>query len=157
VSALRRSRIRQGWVLLLVVAGVMPVRGAELGRLFLRPEERAALQLRREQSPIAASDDVPAVTAVTASDAEAPRAVAPVIVNGVVLRRNGSGTVWVNGVNDYDGDPARLPAAVRPLPGGRVRIRIDAPQREIELRPGQVYDPESDRIHDSFRDSGASR
>lgn len=153
MSGAHRSRIRHLWVLLLI-GGAAPVSGADLGRLFLRPEERAALQLRREESVSASAKDAPAVSA---SDDELPRAVVPVTVNGIVLRHDGRGTVWVNGVNDYDGDPTRLPAAARPLPGGRVRIRLDEPQREIELRPGQVYDPESDRVHDSFRDSGASR
>jgi hypothetical protein len=135
-----------GVVLALSLASAASVvRATDLGRLFLRPAERAELQQRRQ----ALHAGAPAEPRPVLDPAPASPTAAPVVVNGVVQRKGGRSTVWVNGTNDYDGDPARLPATVRVLPGGRVRIGIDQ-QNEIELRPGQVYDPAGDTVHDRF-------
>lgn len=148
---LRHSN-RYGLVLALSLASASQVAcGTELGRLFLHPAERAALQQRRQAAhPGAPVDSQPAF-----EPASPPPAAVPVSVDGVVQRNGGRGTVWVNGTNDFDGDPSRLPATVRALPGGRVRIGVAA-EREIELRPGQIYDPAGNTVRDRFEAPDAS-
>lgn len=139
-------------VLALGLGGATPVAlAADLGRLFLHPAERAALQQRRQ----AAQAVAPAEPRPALDPAPALPPAAPVIVDGVVQRKGGRGTVWVNGTNDFDGDPARLPATVRALPGGRVRIGVDT-EREIELRPGQIYDPVGNTVRDHYEAPNAS-
>ncbi|MCC6201396.1 MAG: hypothetical protein IT494_00150 [Gammaproteobacteria bacterium] len=143
-------------MLALWVAGTAApaVSASDLGRLFLHPEQRAALQQQRQAARAGASE--PAQAPAKVSEIAAPEP-SPVAVEGVVQRRGGRGTVWINGTNDYDGDPARLPETVRVLPGGRVGIGVNGARREIELRPGQVYDPVQEIVRDRFEVPDAAR
>jgi hypothetical protein len=135
----RIGLLRLTAVLFLAAAAV--ARGADLGRLFLSPEERQRLQALRE-APAA----VPSTTAPPA----AVTSPAPVTVNGIVMRRGGPPTFWVNGMNNYDGDLSRVPADVRLLDAGRVAVRVEGKEQVIELKPGQSYDPDSDRAGDRY-------
>ncbi|MGH8580510.1 MAG: hypothetical protein ACREVK_10465 [Gammaproteobacteria bacterium] len=92
------------WTVIVISGAPMAAKGAELGRLFTTPQERAALdELRREgPKPVAAPEKVaPPVTSEPAPAAKPPQ---PITVNGLVRRSDGANTVWVNGVNSLEGE-----------------------------------------------------
>ncbi|HEX5338630.1 MAG TPA: hypothetical protein VFW53_09350 [Gallionella sp.] len=81
--------------------------GAEqLGRLFFTPEQRAQLELGKQRNGSAA-DDAPSIS-----------------VNGIVQKRGGGRTVWINGVPQTtrnadghapDSEPVAVPGQSQPV------------------------------------------
>ena len=108
----------------------------ELGRLFLTPEQRAALEARRK----ARMPDKPAAVAT-----EFPLT----RVDGSVRRPAGKSTVWLNGEAIPEGsqpDGARL---MPPRSGkGEVSLTVGEPQRRFDLRVGETLDRGSGEVRD---------
>jgi hypothetical protein len=137
------------WLMLLLGAfshgGAM---GTELGRLFLSPAERAAIDAARHASA--------EVREVSSADAEheAARSAEPVAetpaeavtVNGYIARSAGASTVWVNG---RDMAPGKLSAPSRD--GRRVHVPLANGAGQVALKPGQSFDPESHQISDAYQ------
>lgn len=147
---------------LLLLAPLAALADDGLGRLFHTPGERALLDASREHraAPAAATGaDVPeppeaaagAGSAVPAGDG---REQAPVAVDGLVLRRRGPSTAWI------DGSPAtRAELAAggsRDVRIGRGEVEVDAGgDLRARVRPGQVFDPTLGRVIERFeRDEG---
>lgn len=141
---------------LLLLAGLVatlaapPAVAADLGRLFLSPEERATLDRLRATGPaetIVEGEDLQAapVEAVETPPPQAPR----ITVNGIVRRSDGRGVAWVNGMSTLDGDFAaqhfNVAGATR---GERVRIGTPGDIPEVDLKPGQSFEPGTQRIVD---------
>lgn len=99
------------------------VAAAELGRLFLTPQQRAELDKRR---------------AVNAAEAETV-VESTLTVNGLVIREGGKSTAWVNGVPQHGPDAA---AAVRP--GAAYRD----PETNAAVRAGQTLDRTRGELRD---------
>jgi len=132
----------------------MALPGAELGRLFTTPQERAALdKLRREgHKPVAAPEELaPAEQPEQIPEAQPPE---PITVNGFVRRSDGANTVWVNGVNSLEGefDSQGFQVDTRRIRGDRVRVTVSGrPGQQIEMRPGQTFDPAAGRVRDVYQ------
>ncbi len=115
------------------------------GRLFTTPLERARLdQLRLTSKPPSKQELLEEETA----DVVVPVAPRSVSVQGYITRSDGKkGTVWINDTpvqeNDEAGD-----VRVRKLPqnGNQVQISIPSIGRDLNLKAGQVYVPETDSI-----------
>ena len=111
----------------------------ELGRLFLTPEQRSALDARRK----ARIPDKPATVVVES----------PVTrLDGLVQRGRGRSTVWVNGEPVPEGTQ---PEGLRVQPGrnasGRVRVDIGETENRVDLKIGQSFDRETGEIKDSLQ------
>jgi hypothetical protein len=120
---------------------------AELGRLFLSPSQRAAIDdarrnLNREQ-------DIPEALARDGNNAEQPLAEElpseTVTVNGYVSRSAGAATVWING---HDGTAGQLSPPARD--GQRVRVPLANGTGQIALKPGQSFDSGSQQVSDAY-------
>lgn len=141
------------WLILLLSSLPMLAMAAEpqpLGRLFLTPAERAALDIVRQNNrppdkivtPGAANEDDDAV------DAGALIAPPPVVtVHGYVKRTDGKGTVWVNG------QPVQEKSAGKDVEIGRlqgntnsVQIKLPNTGQIVKLKAGQSYDPASGKV-----------
>lgn len=121
--------------------------GAELGRLFLSPAQRAAIdnarhannreagQQRSSRHDEARSEPLPAAPAPTET----------VTVNGYVSRSAGAPTVWVNG---RDAAPGQLSAPARD--GQRVRVPLANGAGQVALKPGQSFDSGSRQVSDAY-------
>lgn len=114
-----------------------PAPAQELGRLFLTPEQRTALDARRN----ARVPDRPAA---------APTVVAPVTrIDGYVQRPGGKSTVWVNGQAVPEGtrDPN---ASIQPGGAGTpsVAIQIGETNRDARARVGQSIDTVTGAVRD---------
>lgn len=116
------------------------------GRLFTTPAERARLdQLRLTSKPPSAQELQDEQTEGVVVVPVAPPSVS---VQGYITRSDGKkGTVWINNTpvqeNDEAGD-----VRVKKLPqnGNQVQISIPSLGRDLKLKAGQVYEPETNRI-----------
>jgi hypothetical protein len=108
----------------------------ELGRLFLTPEQRAVLDVRRK-----------------ARIPEKPAAVVPLSpvtrVDGYVRREGGRSTVWLDGIPLPEGVQAE---GVRVAPARRdplgVTITLGEDERRFELKVGQKLERASGEVRD---------
>lgn len=120
------------------------------GRFFTTPGTRAELNNARDNY----TGDTPSRPAPsTARPArEAPQSVK---LNGVILRSDGSGQVWINGSSSADSrgvveavslDRSRRnrPVAAVTMPGGN----------SINLRPGEEFSLKTGKVRDSFQQEG---
>jgi hypothetical protein len=115
--------IRAGVVAaLLCTVTAAPVVAAELGRLFLTPQQRDDLDRRRTSN---IQDAV--VTTVSR-----------VTVEGQVSRSSGKDTVWLNGAPQYDGPRARDPA--------RVVVPRSEQEGSVSVKVGETLDRVSGEI-----------
>ena len=155
-----------GLVMLSAIAGKVWANENQqsLGRVFLSPAERTALNKKRsdhyqaskqepeKQQPVA---DLPQPEVDPEPDAifESP----PVLINGFVRRHGTSGTVWINGESSYDGDLAasNIDHLQTKIVGRQVRVvplnMPEAGEEPVFLKPGQHYDPNEHRVTDAFR------
>ncbi len=131
---------------------VMAAEPSSLGRLFLTPTERAALDVIRQNSrpperivtPANTGEDEESIT-----DAAAPPMVS---VQGYVKRGDGKGTVWLNG------QPVQEKSAIKNFEVGKlngntndVQVKISSTGKTIKLKAGQSYDPEHGKVLNNLR------
>ena len=139
------------WMIASLSSGV---RADDLGRLFFTPTERAQLDLerRRAAQPAPPPPSVTAAELAARANAVPPPPQAAMTLNGVVRRRAGLSTVWVNG-EIRDSRAASMPDAA----GARVRLTPDAVEFALDptaqwqsIKPGQTYDPARARMVDAY-------
>lgn len=128
---------RRAAIVALVLA-LLPAAAAaqELGRLFLTPEQRAALDARRKAR-------IPDKPAAVVPESPLTR------IDGLVRREGGRSTVWLNGV----AAPEHLqPEGIRIAPGKRdplaVSVTVGEEARRFELKVGQKMDRASGEVRD---------
>ena len=127
--------MRAATLLLLCVLGLPARAGAqELGRLFLTPEQREALDARRK----ARLPDRP--TAVEVSPTTR--------VDGYVKRSRGKSTVWLDG---YALPEGTQPEGLRVRPGrdpSQVTVEIGEDSRRVDVRVGDTLDRATGAVKD---------
>jgi hypothetical protein len=128
------------------------VQAAEtIGRLFTSPNERQNLeylrQTRKANTPIVPTDEAPVLEA-----APAP-IVLPDAINmqGYVKRNDGKkGTVWVNDQAMQENTRNKdIMVGKLPQTGNRIPIKLPANGKRVNIKAGQVYDPESNKIREA--------
>ena len=105
------------------------------GRLFMEPATREQLDESRKQN--SSAQQLPATQDIDEA------AVTALKMDGVVMRRDGSTEVWVNGVRS----DSRLP--VRRTSGERFQVSVPG-GGEITLKPGQIYSFETRRVIEGY-------
>lgn len=138
-------------IMLLVAVQVLAVGNVSAapfeGRLFTTPAERARLdQLRLTSKPPSKQELQDDQTQeIAAPEPLAPRSVS---VQGYITRSDGKkGTVWINNTPVQENDAAGE-VQVKKLPqnGNQVQISIPSIGRDLKLKAGQIYVPETDSI-----------
>ena len=126
-----------------------------IGRLFTSPAERSNLDyLRQTKKKLIA----PVVIDATSDATEVAPVKLPEAVNlqGYVKRNDGKqGTVWVND-EALQENSRNQDVAVGSLreDSNRVPLKLSGNGKRLNLKAGQVYDPESNRVHEA-RNHGA--
>ena len=129
-----------------------------IGRLFTSTSERSNLDyLRQTKKKLIAPVTIDAPTEIVEAPAPAP-IVLPESVNlqGYVKRNDGKqGTVWVNN-QALQENTRNKDVVVGKLSenSNRVPIRLSATGKRLNLKAGQVYDPENNRVREA-RNHGA--
>lgn len=122
---------------LLLGVGILattPALGEDLGRLFLTPEQRAALDARRKaripDKPVAVFVESPVTR-----------------VDGMVSRGNGKSTVWVNGEAVPEGSqPEGMRITRRPTETGRIIVNVGENDNRVDLKIGQAFDRDTGEV-----------
>jgi hypothetical protein len=132
--------------LIVLIAGASTTAGADVGRLFFTPEQRAALDhLRRQNVRNTEVSDDESNQDLT-SPGPAPEHAR---VNGVVRRSDDRHTVWIN--NRAIG--AQQPPGINVAPGkndNRVKLTVPPSGRSFELKVGQAVEIMSGTISDAY-------
>jgi hypothetical protein len=121
-----------------------------IGRLFTSPAERSNLDhLRQTKKKLIA----PAVVDAPVDTLEATPVVLPNAVNlqGYVKRNDGKqGTVWVND-QALQENSRNQDVAVGSLreDSNRVPLKLSGNGKQLNLKAGQVYDPETGRVREA--------
>ena len=105
-----------------------PAAAAELGRLFLTPQQREDLDRRR---------------ATNRAEEEAPKIQeGPLTLDGHVQRSSGKSATWISGVPEFDGKLGRDPARATVVP--------NVGEPGISLKVGEIYDRASGTVRDNL-------
>lgn len=100
-----------------LLAAAAPVRGEELGRLFLSPERRAVLERQRQLN-------------IRQAEVKEVEVGTTLNVNGIVRRSSGRTTAWINNVPQEEGGGVRIevdradPARALVLAGEETALRV---------------------------------
>jgi hypothetical protein len=131
---------------LLIALMLLPggaVAADSLGRLFTTPAERASLDYLRQIKK------VEVLEADKPGEAEtAPTIPSSISVQGYVKRGDGQkGTVWVNQkpMQENSGTDEVQVGKLRP-DGNQVQLKLPANGKNLNLKAGQVYVPETDSV-----------
>lgn len=137
------------WLILLIAC--LPILAtaaepAQLGRLFLTPSERAALDIVRQNSR--PPERIVTSASIDENDGASTPPTPPIVtIQGYVKRSDGKGTVWVNG------QPLQEKSVSSNLEVGRlqgntndVQIKLPSTGQTVKLKAGQSYDPGSGKV-----------
>jgi len=114
-----------------------------MGRLFFTPEQRARMDLARQQER--------SIKIETDQQENEPPA-ASITLNGVITRSDGKSTVWINNkeqIGDKTGSGVAVPG--RGKPAGQVSVITSDAKRAIPLKVGQSIDMSSGKVEDAYR------
>ncbi len=141
-------------VMLLITGGATSVFAAPddgFGRLFSRPNERNNLDVLRQNQKLKVVAPDPVEAGVEAPPIELP---APITLQGYVKRSDGNkSTLWINN------QPVQEDSTVDDVKIGRLNkrgtssqegldVKIPGNGRNVRLKAGQVYEPETNQIRE---------
>jgi hypothetical protein len=120
----------------------------DLGRLFTTPEQRQTLEKLRNQKP----SEVVKIPDIIFDEEPEVQEEKPVIggitVNGLVYRKGGKSTAWINSANTFEGNFGNqyIQIDAENIRPEDVEIAIPINEKNVKLKTGQTYDPEADQI-----------
>lgn len=131
------------WPMLLLLLALTPAQGAELGRLFFTPAQRAALDNARKQN----------IRIEVGGDAGQPAVPVPqnISVNGLVQRSDGKSTVWLN--HRAITEQQKTSGGVNITPSRkdhRVKLTVPESGRSVEIKVGQTVEVISGTIEEGY-------
>jgi len=121
------------------------------GRLFTTPEERRNLQIMRYSAP-EVEEVIEIIVKVdeVAEDIPEPRDIDGITLNGIVYRKGGKSTAWLNGSNSYEGSLTSeyFRINIGDINSKKVSVTVPEASLEFDLKVGQTYEPNNDRLLD---------
>ena len=139
-----------GIAFLVLAIGAQGLYAGELGRLFTTPAERKMLDDLRYNKPEPVVE-----TIVIVEEPEEPEEeiivkpeIGSIQVKGLVYRKDGKSTAWVNDSNTYEGDLSTQYIDIDAIDPDRVKIKIPVSESEITLKVGQGYNPSTEEKTD---------
>ena len=140
-------------ILAIVLGGLSAAGSAQepsLGRLFLTPEQRAALDSARRNK-------IRAEAVVAAADRKPKTPTArSVTINGVVNRSDGESTIWVNGHATEGETQDGMHVVIAPGSSSSVVVREPARGKHVRLKVGQRADLVTGKIEESYHQRRAA-
>ena len=119
----------------------------DLGRLFTTPQQRNTLEKLRSQKPVE-EIKIPEFTFAEPVIEEQKPVIGGITVNGLVYRKSGKSTAWINSANTYEGNFGNqyIQIDAQNIKPEDVEILIPINETKIKLKTGETYDPEADQI-----------
>ncbi len=124
------------------------------GRLFTTPEERRKLEILRHAKPQAVVEEVPEVFIEETVGAIEQPDIEGITLNGIVYRKGGKSTVWLNGTNSYEGSLASEYFRINAGNINSEKVSVTVPEAglEFDLKVGQTYEPNDGTLLDIVDD-----
>ena len=121
--------------------------GDSLGRLFLTPDQRAALEELRYRKPVEVKIPEIIVAEPVKPETENPE-IGNIEVNGLVYRKNGKSTAWINRVSSYEGDLANeyIQIDADNIKPDDVEIVMPINDTKVNLKAGESFNPEAGEV-----------
>jgi hypothetical protein len=120
-----------------------------LGRLFLTPDQRTALEKLRYQKPVVVKipEIIAKEPAISETETVNPE-IGNIEVNGLVYRMNGKSTAWINRVSSYEGDLANeyIQVDAGNIKPDDVEIVIPINDTKVNLKAGESFNPEAGEV-----------
>lgn len=158
-----RSGIHKAIVILvpalLVFAGISTASAEQFGRFFTTAKQRQHLEeLRKEKPEAVIIIDEAEIFIEEQSEVETVPLNA-ITVKGLVYRKGGKSTAWVNDSNSYEGDLASQYTQVSRgnIHSDKVIIGLPGNSPDIKLKVGQTYDPGTEQFNDIGKQTGSFR
>ena len=122
----------------------------DFGRLFTTPEERRKLEILRNAKSQAVVEEVPEVFIEETVGAIEQPDIEGITLNGIVYRKGGKSTVWLNGTNSYEGNLASEYFRINEgdIDSEKVSVTVPEVDLEFDLKVGQTYEPNNGSLHD---------
>ncbi len=125
----------------------------DFGRLFSSSAERKKLDILRQNQKLIVVSPQQSTRLETVAD-ELPE---PIMLQGYVKRSDGSTTLWINNKavqensTQDDVEIGQLSKQKNSAKNGSdsLNVRIPVTGKNVRLKPGQVYEPETNRIVES--------
>lgn len=139
-------------VLLLMISVATPA--AELGRLFTTKEERNMLDKLRYEKPV--EIQIEDVVEEEVVEVEEKPEIGSISINGLVYRKNGKSTAWINRENTYEGNIGIQYLRIKPenINPEHVELEIPFSKERIQLEVGETYNPSAGETVDLTGDYG---
>ncbi|MBI2969377.1 MAG: hypothetical protein HYY36_01385 [Gammaproteobacteria bacterium] len=137
---------------LMALSAPAPVFADPLGRLLTTPMQRRELdELRQAQADsgaVAVPQDI--LLPEAGQEAEEEKVFNPIQVKGLVSRKDGRNTAWINDSNTYEGDFSSDYLKVSPgdIDPDAVRIALPDDDVAVKVRVGQTYQPGDQQVVD---------
>ncbi len=121
------------------------------GRLFTTPEERRNLQVLRYSEPeIEEVIEIIVEVDEVAEEETESRELEGITLNGIVYRKGGKSTAWLNGSNSYEGSLTSEYFRINTGDINSMKVSVTVPEADLEfdLKVGQTYEPNDGRLLD---------
>ena len=121
------------------------------GRLFTTPEERRNLQVLRYSEPeIEEVIEIIVEVDEVAEEETESRELEGITLNGIVYRKGGKSTAWLNGSNSYEGSLTSEYFRINTGDINSMKVSVTVPEADLEfdLKVGQTYEPNNHRLLD---------
>ena len=121
------------------------------GRLFTTPEERRYLQELRYSGPeIEEVIEIIVDVDEVAEEKTEPRNLEGITLNGIVYRKDGKSTAWLNGSNSYEGSLTSEYFRINTDNINSKKVSVTVPEvgLEFDLKVGQTYEPNDESLLD---------
>ncbi len=121
------------------------------GRLFTTPEERRNLQVLRYSEPeIEEVIEIIVEVDEVAEEETESRELEGITLNGIVYRKGGKSTAWLNGSNSYEGSLTSEYFRINTGDINSKKVSVTVPEADLEfdLKVGQTYEPNDGSLLD---------
>ena len=135
-------------MLALVYSYMLAAEEIKIGRLFTIPSERAHLDALRnaEKKPTTKADRLPYVN-IKKNKAEQNQ----FYLQGVVIRSDGSNMLWTNNGDVLENGNKDDSVIFMPDTDDPAQVILTLPDKQtLKIKPGQIYDPKTDKIRESY-------
>lgn len=133
-------------LLILILLPNLGMAAEPLGRLFTTPSERVNLDYLRQTKKV----ELPPLADQPAAVITPPALPSSISVQGYVKRSDGKqSTVWINHTPIQENSATSEVQVGKLRDGNQIQLKIPANGKKLDLKPGQVYSPETDTISEN--------
>lgn len=138
--------------LYLLPAGyIRDINAEELGRLFLTPEERSRIDKIRYSKPKKEEPVKIVIDEIVEQEPEEPLPdIGDITIKGLVYRKDGKSTAWINNTNTFEGNLENqyIEVDTGEIKPGNIKLKIYKNETDITLKVGETYETTTDKVTD---------